>query len=166
MKKNKLPNTLPTGYILLIIATFLWAAAGPVIKNTLEYIPSLTFLFLRFLIVCVVLLPYTVYEIQKVKIHHKDYFNLILLGVFSQTSLGLIFIGLKYTTATDNAIIGILGSILSVVAGHYFYNEKIHRDLKIGLLIASIGTLIVIVEPLFSPYQGINIMEKIGRAHV
>jgi len=161
MKKNKLPNTLPTGYILLIIATFLWAAAGPVIKNTLEYIPSLTFLFLRFLIVCVVLLPYTVYEIQKVKIHHKDYFNLILLGVFSQTSLGLIFIGLKYTTATDNAIIGILGSILSVVAGHYFYNEKIHRDLKIGLLIASIGTLIVIVEPLFSPYQGINIMERV-----
>mgnify|MGYP001194045922 CR=1 FL=1 len=161
MKKNKLPNTLPTGYILLIIATFLWAAAGPVIKNTLEYIPSLTFLFLRFLIVCVVLLPYTVYEIQKVKIHHKDYFNLILLGVFSQTSLGLIFIGLKYTTATDNAIIGILGSILSVVAGHYFYNEKIHRDIKIGLLIASIGTLIVIVEPLFSPYQGINIMERV-----
>jgi len=161
MKKNKLPNTLPTGYILLIIATFLWAAAGPVIKNTLEYIPSLTFLFLRFLIVCVVLLPYTIYEIQKVKIHHKDYLNLILLGVFSQTSLGLIFIGLKYTTATDNAIIGILGSILSVVAGHYFYNEKIHRDLKIGLLIASIGTLIVIVEPLFSPYQGINIMERV-----
>ena len=161
MKQNKLPKTLPTGYILLIIATFLWAAAGPIIKNTLEYIPSLTFLFLRFLIVCVVLLPYTIYEIQKVKIHHKDYLNLILLGVFSQTSLGLIFIGLKYTTATDNAIIGILGSILSVVAGHYFYNEKIHRDLKIGLLIASIGTLIVIVEPLFSPYQGINIMERV-----
>lgn len=161
MSKNKLPNTLPTGYILLIISTFLWAAAGPVIKNTLEYIPTLTFLFLRFLIVSIVLLPYTIYEIQKVKIHHKDYLNLILLGIFSQTSLGLIFIGLKYTTATDNAIIGILGSILSVIAGHYFYGEKIHKDLKIGLWLASLGTLVVVIEPLFSPSQNINILERV-----
>lgn len=161
MRKSKLPKTLPIGYVLLIIATFLWAAAGPVIKNTLEYIPALTFLFLRFLVVCIVLLPYTIYEIQKVKIHHKDYFNLILLGIFSQTSLGLIFIGLKYTTAIDNAIIGILGSILSVIAGHYFYNEKIHKDLKIGLGLASLGTLIVVIEPLFSPSQNINISERI-----
>ena len=161
MRKNKLPNKLPIGYILLVTATFLWAAAGPVIKNTLNYIPPLTFLFLRFLIVCIVLLPYTIYEIQKVKINHKDYFNLILLGIFSQTSLGLIFVGLKYTTATDNAIIGILGSILSVIAGHYFYNEKVHKELKIGLFLASLGTLIVVIEPLLSQSQNVNILERI-----
>lgn len=161
MPKNKLPDKLPTGYILLLIATILWAAAGPIIKNTLNYVPPLTFLFLRFLTVGIIFLPYAIYEIQKVRINPKDYFNFLLLGIFSQTSLALIFIGLKYTTATDNAIIGILGSILSVIAGSYFYKEKVNKDLKIGLLLASLGTIIVVIEPFFSHVQNVNILERI-----
>jgi len=101
-----------------------------VIKYTLSYIPPLTFLFLRFLIVCIILLPYTIYEVQKVKVDPRDYFNFFLLGIFSQSSLALIFIALKYTTSIDNATIGILGAVLSIAAGSYFYKEKISKIYK------------------------------------
>lgn len=161
MSKNKLPSKLPIGYIFLLIATILWAAAGPIIKYTLSYIPPLIFLFLRFLIVCVIMLPYAIYELQKIKINPKDYFNFLLLGIFSQTSLALIFIALKYTTATDNAIIGVLGSIFSVVTGSYFYKEKVNKDLKIGLILASLGAVIVVIEPFFSGNSSVPLIDRI-----
>jgi len=71
MNLNKLPKNLLRGYTFLLIATILWAAAGPVIKYTLRYIPPLTFLFLRFLIASVVMLPYAIYEIQKIGVNKK-----------------------------------------------------------------------------------------------
>ncbi len=161
MPKNKLPNNLLLPYVGLFVATLIWGAAGPIIKYTLDYIPPITFLFLRFLIVCIIMLPYTIYEIQKVRINSKDYFNLFLFGLFSQTSLVLIFIGLKYTTALDNAIIGLLGSLLAVAAGYYFYNDKINSRIKMGIVLSSIGTVIVVLEPVLIGNHGIKILERI-----
>ncbi|MBW6442016.1 DMT family transporter [Patescibacteria group bacterium] len=160
-RKNKLPNNLLKGYLFLLIATIIWGAAGPIIKYTIDYIPPLTFLFLRFLIACVILLPYTIYEIQKVKVNPKDYFNLFLLGIFSQTSLSLIFLGLKYTTAIDNAVIGILGSLMAVVAGHYFFKDKLDKKIRFGLIVASIGTILVVLEPILSDSSNIEIKNRI-----
>jgi len=161
MPKNKLPNNLTLPYVGLFISTLIWGAAGPIIKYTLDYIPPITFLFLRFLIVCIVMLPYIIYEVQKVKVNSKDYFNLFLFGLLSQTSIVLIFIGLKYTTALDNAIIGVLGSILAVTAGHYFYDEKVDSKVKTGLYLASFGTIIVVLEPMLIGNNGVNITERI-----
>jgi drug/metabolite transporter (DMT)-like permease len=161
MFKNKLPDNLLKGYIFLLIATIIWGAASPVIKYTIEYIPPLTFLFLRFLIASVILLPYTIYEIQKVKINPKDYFNLFLLGIFSQTSLSLIFLGLKYTTAIDNALIGILGSVLAVVSGHYFFKDKLNKNIKLGLIIASLGTIVVVLEPMLRDGNTLDIKYRL-----
>jgi drug/metabolite transporter (DMT)-like permease len=156
MNLNKLPKNLLRGYAFLLIATILWAAAGPVIKYTLKYIPPMTFLFLRFLIASLVMLPYAVYEIQKIGIDRKDFFGIFLFGVLNQTSISLIFLGLEKTTAIDNAIIGILGSILAVTAGAYFYSEKPNKNIKIGLIIASLGTLVVMLEPILLEGLGTN----------
>ncbi len=161
MFKRNLPDKLLTGYVLLSITTLIWAAAGPIIKYTLTYIPPLTFLFLRFLIACSILLPYTIYEIQKVKVNPKDYFNLFLFGLFSQTSIALIFIGLKYTTALDSAVIGVLGSIFTVFAGHYFYKDKVDSKIRRGLWLASIGTFIVVLEPILIGNHGIKLIDRI-----
>lgn len=161
MFKNKLPHNLLKGYVFILITTIIWASAGPIIKYTLDYMPPLTFLFLRFLIACAILLPYTIYEIQKVKVNPKDYFNFLLLGIFSQTSLALIFIALKYSTSIDNAVIGILGSILSVAAGSYFYKDKVNSYTKKGLLLASVGTLVVVLEPILNDGNDTKISERL-----
>jgi drug/metabolite transporter (DMT)-like permease len=131
-------------------STLIWSAAGPVIKYTLDYIPPATFLFLRFLIISILLLPYTIFEINKQKVAIKDLTNFFLLGLFSQTSLILIFVALEYTTALDSAIISIIGGALTVYAGHYFYKEKVGFRTKIGLSIALLGTVIAILEPALS----------------
>lgn len=160
---KRLPkNSLKEYYLAILLAYFIWGGAGPVIKLTLNYIPPVTFLFFRLLIVCLVLLPQTIYLLKRDSIHKKDLFNVLLLGLFSQTSLVLIFIGFKYTSALEGTLIGVLGTILSVAAGHYFYKEKIDRRVKYGLFIAILGTIFVALEPLFEHGESaLQIQERI-----
>lgn len=145
---KKSAHSLSPYYFAIIITYIIWAAAGPVIKLTVEQVPPFTFLFLRFLIVCVLLLPYTYYLIKNNGIAKSDYLKIFILGVFAQTSLILLFIGYQYTTALEGTIISMLGPILSVIAGHYFYHEKIDWRVKLGLILAALGTLFVAIEPL------------------
>ena len=161
MSLKKLPKKLVLAYVALTSATILWGAANPIIKLTLGYIPPLTFLFLRFLIACILLLPYVIYELQKIKVDKRDYLNLFLFGLFSQTSLIFIFVGLEYTTVIEAAVIGVLGSVLVVAAGHYFYKDRVNSKVKKGLVIASLGTLFVVLEPLFTGnIHNINLLER------
>lgn len=96
------------------------------------------------------MLPFAVVQVSKAKIHKKDYFNLFILGVLSQTSIWFAFWALKYTSALDYTIIGLSGVILSIYAGHYFFQDKINRKVITGLILASLGTLFVVIEPILS----------------
>ncbi len=153
---QKVPaKTIILSYLALLIANLIWAAAGPIIKLTLQYIPPFTFLFYRFLLVCLLILPFLFIEIRKVKVYVTDYWKIFLLGLFSQSGLIFIFWGLKYTTATDAAIIGTIGVLMSMAAGHYFFYEKMNRGVLIGFLLALLGSMVVILEPFFTG-QGIE----------
>lgn len=159
---KKLPKKLLLAYTALTGATIIWGAANPIIKLTLGYIPPLTFLFLRFLIACVILLPYVTYKLQETKIDKRDYLDLFLFGLFSQTALVFIFVGLEYTTVIEAAVIGVLGATLVVSAGHYFYKDKVNQKVKTGLIISSLGTLFVVLEPLLTGnIYNINIAERV-----
>jgi len=143
-------------YISLLAVTAVWGIAGPVIKLTLNYIPPFTFLFYRFLIVCTILLPFTILETARNKVDKRDIPNIIILGLLGQTSISIIFLGLRFTTALDAALIATISPILVIAAGHYFYNEKVNKSAEIGVLIATIGTLTVVVEPAISNYKTIT----------
>lgn len=136
-------------YTAIIIAYLIWAAAGPIIKLTLNSVPVFTFLLFRFLIVCCALLPYLYIQLKKIHIHPSDLGKIIILGLLSQSSLVLIFYGFKYTSALDATLIGVMGPILAVAAGHYLYREKINKNIKLGLGVATLGTLYIAIEPLF-----------------
>ncbi len=135
-----------------IIPQIIWAAAGPVIKLTLNYIPSIEFLFYRFAITCLVILPIVLFELKRTKINNKDWVTLIVLGILGYGSMLFLFEGFRYTTAIDAAIIGVIAPIIQAVAGNYFYKEKISLKYKIGILIAIVGTFIVVIEPMLGSH--------------
>ncbi len=150
MRKNSLPKYLVYSFTALFIANVIWAAAVPVIKLTLDYVPLFTFLFLRFLLVCLVLLPYVIMELKKHPVNTRDIPNLILLGLFGQSGIAFVFAGLKYATALDTAILGVITPILAIAAGHYFYKEKVSIYIKLGVVFATIGTLFIVLEPILT----------------
>lgn len=150
MLSSKLPKNILHAHIALLITNLIWGAAGPVIKLTLEYIPPFTFLFVRFLLVGIIMLPYAVYKLHREPVDKRDLFNFLLLGLFGQSAIALAFVALKYTTALDYVIISVIGTVLAVAAGHYFYKEKVSTRMKWGLILASLGTIFVILEPVFT----------------
>ena len=146
---------MPKNKVLLagmgfLTANLIWGAANPIIKYTLGFIPPFTFVFLRLLIVCIILLPYAIIKLTEIKVSKKDYLNFFLLGLFSQSSLVIIFLAMDFTTALDATVIGIVTGALIIYSGHYFYNEKVNKTIKIGLLLTILGTFVVVIEPAFS----------------
>lgn len=155
---KRLPNDFK--YISALVLSYLiWSASSPIIKLTLDHIPPFTFLFLRFLIVGIVLLPYVYFLLKKETVNFKDFWKIFILGVFAQTSIIFIYLGLKYTSVLEATLIGMLGPILSVAAGHYFYKEKIGLKVKAGLLIASLGTFYVALEPMLQAKEMTHAVE-------
>ncbi len=149
---NKLPfsDTSKETHALLAIlgATAIWGFAPPIIKHTLDYIPPFSFLFYRFLIVCLAIFPFLYLELRRQNVILRDFPALALSGLLGQASLILIFYGLKYTSSLEVAVIGIIAPLLMVAAGHYFYNDKINKNLKIGLIITTLGTFILAFGPI------------------
>lgn len=132
----------------MLVATAVWGFAPPIIKYTLDYIPPFSFLFYRFLIVCILLFPFIYLELRKQRVGLGEFPALAVSGLLGQTSLILLFIGLKYTSSLEVAVIGIIAPLLMVVAGHYFFNEKVNKHIQVGLVITTIGTLILAIGPL------------------
>ncbi len=155
-KKN--PNNKLKAYGALTLVTVLWALAGPIIKITLEEIPPMHFLFFRFLLICIILLPYMVLYLMRHPIKPREIPTLIVLGILGQTSLALTFLGYQYASALDASIITLISPILAIGAGHYFFNEKITQRTKLGIITASIGTAVIIMEPIFA--TGTNMHTK------
>jgi len=143
-------NKRSLAYLALLITSIIWGVAVVVIKHTLNFIEPLDFLFFRFVISVIVLLPFFLVFIRKHPISKKDFLKLFFLGTLSTTvTLYLLFWGMKYTTAIDVSLISVLGPIMIVFAGAHFLKEKVTKREKIGLSIAVLGALIAIIEPLF-----------------
>ena len=68
-------------YIYLLIATIIWAFAPALVKLALNDIDPIYFLFIRFLVVCIICLPYLFFVIIKRKYSKYDLKNLFLFSL-------------------------------------------------------------------------------------
>lgn len=146
-------------YFYLLIAILIWSLAPSIVKIVLGKIDPLPFLILRFLSVVVFLFPIYWHIFQKSFIKKKkyswyDWKNIIIYSLLSQTSLILFFIGLDYTTAVDSIILALSAPLITIAAGHYFFRDKLNLLKEIGIFIATIGTLLVVIEPLLTKQNG------------
>jgi len=141
-------------YLYLLIATVIWAFAPALVKLVLDDIDPIYFLFIRFFIVSILCLPYLFFVISKNKYSYYDFKNIIIFSLTGQVSLILYFKGLNLTTSTDTIILSLIGPILTITAGHYFFKEKLSLLKEVGISLAFIGALLVVIEPLLSQSNG------------
>lgn len=136
-------------YIALLITTAIWGFAGPVIKYTLQFVPPFTFLYYRFLVASLAILPFFLWYLRYNRVKLGDLPKLTLLAVLATTvNLSLIFLGYDRTTALDGTLISALTPIFIVIGGALFLKENVTPIEKLGLTIAVAGTVITIVQPL------------------
>jgi len=136
-------------YIYLIIVAAIWGAAGPVIKFTLKELPPFTFLTYRFFISSLILVPIMIGLKEKFPKNSKQNLTLLILSLLGTTvNLGLLFVGLKFTTVLDQSFISETGPILTILASSFFLKDKITKSEKIGIVLTFLGTIIIIIQPL------------------
>ncbi len=136
-------------YIYLIIVAAIWGIAGPVIKFTLPSLPPFIFLTYRFFISSIILLPIIFFKKAKAPASIKDFVILTLIALLgSSINLGFLFYGYNYTTALDASLLSATAPLFVVAASAFFLKERVTKKEKIGLLIAFLGTLAIIFQPL------------------
>ena len=132
--------------LFLILANIIWGAAFPIYKWSLEELPPFTFVFIRFFLGALIILPFV---IKKLKIAREDYRNLIILSICSVTlQIPLLFLGLKLTPSINAPIIIAFGPIFLMMASVIFLKEKLKSKVVAGIFISLLGILTIILRPL------------------
>lgn len=134
----------------LLLTALIWGIAGPVIKYTSRFIKPFSFLFWRFFVTSLISLPIFLFYQQKkkIKLSGKRIKKLIFLGFLGAVApLIFLFIGVRYTTAIDSSLIGCLAPIMVIIGGAVFLKEKVTNQEKIGAILAFLGSIITIIQP-------------------
>lgn len=136
-------------YLFLATTAAIWGLAVPVIKVTLESYPPILFLFYRFFLTSMLLIPLLLlFEKKILPKNLKDASLIILSGLLgSSVALGLLFWGLGYTSSLSASILSSLAPLLVVTVSIREFREKVTRQEKLGLLITLVGALTLSLSP-------------------
>ncbi|MCS7092785.1 MAG: DMT family transporter, partial [Patescibacteria group bacterium] len=138
-------------FFLLFIVSLIWGFAAVVIKFTLEGISPLPFLTYRFLISASIAIAIFALTKNKYSYKPKTWLGIFIYSILSTTfALGFLFLGLDKTTVLELSLITLIGPLITSYAGVVFLNEHITKREKIGTLIAFLGTIFTIVEPILN----------------
>jgi drug/metabolite transporter (DMT)-like permease len=144
-------------FVNIAIACLLWGIAGVVIKLTLagiEPFPFLTYRFAISAIVGVILVLTTKHHLPS---KPSLWIPIIVYGLLSTTiALGFLFLGLDKTTVLNLSLITLMVPLFVEFAGVIFLNEKISKRGKTGTIIAFLGTLFTVIEPILKSNGGIG----------
>ncbi|KKU92365.1 hypothetical protein A2702_00250 [Candidatus Amesbacteria bacterium RIFCSPHIGHO2_01_FULL_48_75] len=141
--------------LMLLTVAVIWGFAVPVIKFTFNYFDTITFLTYRFFLTSLILIPLLAITQPRTwsalaSLSRREWLTFIIGGLLGSTlQLGLLFWGLDLTSSLDGSIINSASPILVSLAGYYFLKEHITPREKLGQLIAFIGTIFVIIQPVF-----------------
>ncbi len=147
-------------YLYLILAAFIWGAAAPIIKFTLEGIDPIPFLAYRFGIAAIFSSLFFIAKIIKGKKFHqlKKHFKLALIyGILAvPLGLGVLFFGLDKTTVLDLSLIGAIGPLVVLLGGSLFFHDHITSREKKGIFIVLLGVFINTFVPIFTTSNSIQ----------
>lgn len=134
------------GAICLTLAAAIWGGVYVVSKVVLEIIPPFTLLILRFAIALVVLGIFVV--ARKEYIAKKDYPTIMLIAFVGVTiSIAAQFLGTKLSTAHMGALITSASPAFIALFAVWLLKERINWKQLAGILLATIGVLVVIGVP-------------------
>lgn len=142
-------NRRKTAYLCAIGTTIIWGAAFPIVKPSLEFIRPEQFLFLRYALAAICMLPILISSLQKKTFPYKNFWTIIGIECVSMAVLLILYAGLEKTAAIQASFILNTKPIIMTLAGIFLLKEIESHQEFVGLTISVIGTAIVIASPLF-----------------
>ena len=139
-----------TAILLVILSTLFWGINFHAGKYVVGYLSPLDGAAIRFSLASIVILvmlfakesPTSI--LAAIKQQWKAYIILGIIGVAGFN--GLFFLGLKYTTAVNGALIMATNPLVTVLMSAFILKDTIRMNQYVGMLLSLVGVIIVITQ--------------------
>ena len=138
--------------LCLVIASVIWGTAFVAQTTGMEFIGPLTFTNMRFLIGGVIVLPFALRELYKIKsLKNKKKFTYIVLLTGLSLLLGTYLqqYALQYTKVGNAAFLTILYVPFVPIISRFFLKKKIHWSIWLSVSICLVGSYYLTLENSF-----------------
>lgn len=147
MKTNKKSNHVLLGNIAIFLAVVFWGLSFVSMKSLLiTGFPPFTMIFIRYLLVCLILIFMLFFNHENKKITRKDYLVLAISGIIGVT---LYFLfeskGIEYTTASNASIIIAMVPIVSLLVDIFYYKNPVTWIQTMGIVLSFVGVYLIIL---------------------
>jgi drug/metabolite transporter (DMT)-like permease len=136
-------------YLMLILCALFWSGNFIVGKfATLYEIPPLTLNFFRWLIVWIVLIPFTFRDIlNNIKVIKKSFYPLLLMSITSISVFNsVVYYSLNFTQVLNGALMISIIPVLIVFISFIFKTEKINLSQIFGLILSIAGVITIVTR--------------------
>jgi drug/metabolite transporter (DMT)-like permease len=140
-------------YLMLTLCAFFWSGNFVVGKfATIYQVPPLTLNFLRWLIVWIILIPFTTKDILiNIKIIKEKFYSILLMSITSiSTFNSVVYYSLNFTQVLNGALMISTIPVLIIFISFIFRVEKINLNQVLGLILSITGVVIIITQLEFS----------------
>jgi len=137
-------------YFYLFLAAVIWGIAGPIIKLTLGEIRPDIFLFYRFFLSTLVVIPFALKGGLHLPTRRPKVMFMVFLFAFlnSTAGIGLLFWGTSKTSLLNMSLISLFAPLVLILFGYFFLHDHLTKQERIGTLIAFTGAFILAVAPI------------------
>jgi drug/metabolite transporter (DMT)-like permease len=136
-------------YLMLTFCAFFWSGNFIVGKFATFYeAPPLTLNFFRWLIVWIILIPFTFRDVLKnIRIIKKNFYSILLMSITSISVFNsVVYYSLNFTQVLNGALMISIIPILIVFISFIFKTEKINFSQILGLVLSITGVVIIITR--------------------
>jgi drug/metabolite transporter (DMT)-like permease len=129
----------------VVLVAGLGGGIPPFTKIALEVFPTFSFVFFRFLIASVILIP--IFLRSKEKIAKNEIPFLFLISLLGTANVLFAALGLQKTSATIAQVMYAIVPIIALIASSFILKTRFYKEKIIGVLLGFIGVLIIILAP-------------------
>ena len=133
--------------LLLLTASFFWGTSFPFIKYSLQNVPPIELLLLRFGLSSLMIFIFLALGYAKVKFYSKE---ILLLGFTNALGFLFQFLGQKFTSASVAPLIIHTNLVIVVLLSWILLKERITGKTIIAVILASAGVFILTTKLNFS----------------
>ncbi len=140
-------------YLMLTLCAFFWSGNFIVGKfATIYEVPPLTLNFFRWLIVWIILIPFTFKDIfLNIKIIKEKFYSILLMSITSISIFNsVVYYSLNFTQVLNGALMISTIPVLIIFISFIFRVEKINFNQVLGLTLSITGVVIIITQLEFS----------------
>jgi drug/metabolite transporter (DMT)-like permease len=134
-------------YIMLTLCSLFWSGNFIVGKfATLYEVPPLTLNFFRWLIVWIILIPFTLKDIIKnFKIIKNNFYSIFFMSITSISVFNsIVYYSLNFTQVLNGALMISTIPVLIIFISFIFRTEKINFNQILGVIFSMIGVIIIV----------------------